>query len=174
MLYSAFLVFVLVGVGSSVWLYRDDGLSFGSDDVVRYFYGDEAPGLPAPAPDAAMRMEKPARQVVETLHFHAFTMPVVLLIVGHLFMMCALSTSRKIAVLLTASTATLLHLLLPPLVRFSSTGFAALFAPSAIVMSAAWVVLLVWPLVEMWRPSSLSSSETSASISEGRDRGLHT
>ncbi len=158
-LYSSFLIFVLVGVGSSAWLYRDNGFGLGSEEVVRYFHGDEATGLPAPADDAAMHMEKSARQVVETLHFHAFTMPVVLLIVGHLFMMCALSTRKKIGVLVTAATTTLLHLLLPPLVSFASAGFAALFGPSAIVMSAAWLVLLVWPLVEMWRPSSSLSSD---------------
>ncbi len=158
MLYSAFLLFVLVGVGSSAWLYRDDGLGLGGDDVVRYFYGDEAPGLAPPADGASMRMEKPARQVVETLHFHAFTMPVVLLIVGHLFMMCALTTRKKIVVLVTASTSTLVHLLLPPLVRFSSPGFGVLFGPSAVLMSAAWLVLLVWPLIEMWRPVSSSTA----------------
>ncbi|MDP2340719.1 MAG: hypothetical protein Q8O67_07170 [Deltaproteobacteria bacterium] len=153
-LYTAFLLFVLVGVGSSVWLYSDSGLGLGGDDVTRYFHGDEAPGLAPPADGAPMHMEKPARQVVETLHFHTFTMPVVLLIVGHIFMMCALSTRKKIAVLVTASTSTLLHMLLPPLVRFSSAAFAGLFGPSAIVMSAAWLLLIVWPLIEMWRPSS--------------------
>ena len=145
-------------VVSSAWLYRDDGLGLNADDVVRYFHGDEAAGLAPPAEGASMRMEKPARQMAETLHFHAFTMPIVLLIVGHLFMMCGWSTRRKILVLLTAATSTLLHLLLPPLIRFSSPAFASLFAPSAVIMTLSWVVLLVWPVIEMWRPAALPSS----------------
>ena len=78
---------------------------------------------------------------------------ILLLILGHIFMMCALSTRTKLIVLISASTSTLLHLLLPPLVRFTSPGFAVLFAPSAIVMCTTWVVLLLWPLVEMWWPT---------------------
>lgn len=172
-LYSAFLVFIAIGVGTSAWLYDDDGLGLGSDDVVVYFHGDEArPAAPAPPaagglqldlPEDAsatttMRLQKPARQVVETFHFHAFTMPVVLLIIGHIFMMAALSTRKKIIVLLLSSTSTLLHLLLPPLVRFAGAFWAALFAPSAIVMTLSWLVLIVWPLWEMWRPARFSPS----------------
>lgn len=166
-LYSAFLVFVAVGVGTSLWLYSDDGLGVGSDDVVTYYRGAPAPAadptLAIPVDDVPLRLEKPARQVVETFHFHAFSMPVLLLILGHIFMMCALSTRTKIAVLLLASTSTLLHLLLPPLVRFASAGFALLFAPSAIVMCTTWVVLLAWPLVEMWWPKKAGDDPREAS-----------
>jgi hypothetical protein len=193
-LYSAFLVFVLVGVGTSVWLYDDDGLGVSVDAVVGYYRGDapvvaapvkggDAPVVAAPvkggdeggvglelpddaAIDRPLRLEKPARQVVETFHFHAFTMPVLLLILGHIFMMCALSTKTKVATLLLASTSTLLHLLLPPLVRFAADGFAALFAPSAIVMTLTWLVLLLWPLVEMWWPTSAEPPSTTTAASE--------
>ncbi len=156
-LYSAFLVFVAVGVATSLWLYDDDGFGVSGDEVVSYYRGQPAteadPKLDLPVDDVPLRLEKPARQVVETFHFHAFTMPILLLILGHIFMMCALSTRTKLIVLISASTSTLLHLLLPPLVRFTSPGFAVLFAPSAIVMCTTWVVLLLWPLVEMWWPT---------------------
>lgn len=176
-LYSAFLIFVLVGVATSLWLYDDDGFGVSGDNAVVYYRGEAAaPSTPAASAgaggvalalpddvvDRPLRLEKPARQVVETFHFHAFTMPVLLLILGHIFMMCSLSTSKKVAVLLVSSTSTLLHLLLPPLVRFASPSWAVLFAPTAIAMAVTWLLLLIWPLIEMWWPSSSSSSSVSA------------
>lgn len=168
-LYSAFLVFVFVGVATTLWLYADDDFGVSSANVVRYYNGDppplttssDGPKLDVPIDaDQPLRLEKPARQVVETFHFHAFTMPILLLILGHIFMMCAVSTRTKVATLLLASTSTLLHLLLPPLVRFASAGFAILFAPSAIVMCTTWVVLLLWPLVEMWWPTKDNAKDS--------------
>ena len=107
-------------------------------------------------PSVALHLEKPARQVVETFHFHAFTMPVCLLIIGHIFMMGAGFTRRKVVVIVVASVSTLLHLCLPPLIRFSApslaTLWASLFGPSAIAMALSWAIMLIKPIWELWRP----------------------
>ncbi len=174
-LYSIFCLFMLFGVGTSFWLAHDSDLG-GPGATTRYYRGEATPTTTSPAApavddgpaidlpddvaaaDAAvgLRLEKPARQVVETFHFHAFTMPVCLLIVGHIFMMGAGSTRRKMIIIVLASTSTLLHLCLPPLVRFSGDGaahvWASLFLPSAIVMALTWGVMLVQPLVQLWLP----------------------
>ena len=181
-LYAGFCVFMLFGVWTSAWLAHDDG--FGADrvTVVRYYRGDDAttatatttpsaaaapaatdgPALALPddvVTDEAkgpLHVEKSARQVMETFHFHSFTMPVVLLIVGHIFMMCAISPRRKIAILVVASLSTLLHLLLPVVVRFAGAAVAhvgaALFVPTAVLMLVTWTLMLVRPLVELARP----------------------
>jgi hypothetical protein len=180
-LYAGFCVFMLFGVWTSAWLAHDDGFGTDSATVVRYYRGDDAttattgtttttPTAPAasdgPAialPDevvsndakVSLHVEKSARQVMETFHFHSFTMPVVLLIVGHIFMMCAISPRRKVAILVVGSLSTLLHLLLPVVVRFAGAGVAhvgaALFVPTAVLMLMTWTVMLVRPLVELAR-----------------------
>lgn len=180
LLYAGFCVFMLFGVWTSAWLAHDDGFGTDSATVVRYYRGDDAvtsattTPTPTPAPAATdgpaialpddvvtddahgpLHVEKSARQVMETFHFHSFTMPVVLLIVGHIFMMCAVSMGRKVAVLVVASLSTLLHLLLPVVVRFAGAAVAhvgaALFVPTAVLMLITWTVMLVRPLVELAR-----------------------
>ena len=172
-LYAGFCLFMLFGVWTSAWLAHDDGFGTDSATVVRYYRGDDATTTTAapvatdgPAialPDevvsddakAALHVEKSARQVMETFHFHSFTMPVVLLIVGHIVMMCAISTRRKVAVLVVGSLSTLLHLLLPVVVRFAGAGVArvgaALFVPTAVLMLLTWTLMLARPLVELAR-----------------------
>lgn len=172
-LYAGFCIFMLVGIGTSFWLAHDDGFGVSPETVRVYYRGDAAGAaasanvvandvdgggpalsLPAEATDTPLRLEKSARQVVETFHFHAFSMPVCLLVVGHLFMMCAWSVGRKVKILVAASLSTMLHLLLPVFIRFGGDGasfWAALFVPSAIVMAITWTLMLLRPLVELAR-----------------------
>jgi hypothetical protein len=186
-LYAGFCVFMLFGVWTSAWLAHDDGFGTDPATVVRYYRGDAAAAASTPTstptapstttdgpalalPDdvvaldaAALREEKSARQVMETFHFHAFTMPVCLLIVGHIFMMCALSTRKKVVVLVLASGSTLLHLLLPVVVRFGGDGVAAvgawLFVPSAVLLLLTWTLMLAMPLVELARAPAARQTE---------------
>jgi hypothetical protein len=178
-LYTGFLLFLLLGIVSSVWLYRDsfDGLS--GQGAAEYYRGAQAlpptaggsaeqgsgpalelpsdgPALELPgevAEAAPMRLEKPARQVMETFHFHLFSVPVVLLIVGHLFMLTGLSTRVKVGLIILATVSTFVHLLAPLLVRFVSPGWGWLMPASVVAAAAGWMPLLVWPLWEMWRPA---------------------
>jgi hypothetical protein len=166
-LYTGFLVFLVAGFVSSAWLYRDSFGGLGAQGPVDYYRGGgaapapaaEASGGPAlelpdeaAAPAAPLRVEKPARQVLETFHFHLFTVPVVLLIVGHLFMLTGLSVRLKVAVIAEASLATFLHLLAPLLVRFSGPQWGWLLPVSVVGAALGWLPLLLWPLWEMWRP----------------------
>ena len=190
-LYSAFCAFLLVGVTSSIWLLHDDGIDGSSHSVRRHYRGgsvdvvvdpatkivaSELSAASGPAIDIgaleasaavdAATAQTPARslrQVVETTHFHLFSVPLCLLVVGHLFMMCALRLGTKVAVLVVAATSTLLHVLSPLLVRTANETQAAVTAPlfvvSAATMGATWFVMLAWPLWQMWTrpPPSLTS-----------------
>ncbi len=121
----------------------------------------ELPGeTVAPTPNqAGMRFEKPPRQVIETFHFHLFSMPVCLLIIAHIFMMGAHSTRIKAWIIGIASVATLVHMVVPPLIRFVSPSFGGLMFPSALLLGATWCYMSVQPMVEMWRPSGLPSAK---------------
>ncbi len=186
-LYTGFLLFLLLGMISSVWLYRDSFGGLSGQSAAEYYQGStaspqapqakegqgtgpalELPSdgpaleLPGEATEAApMRLEKPARQVMETFHFHLFTVPVVLLIVGHLFMLTGLSTRVKVGIIILATVATFVHLLAPLLVRFVSAGWGWLMPVSVVAAAAGWLPLLVWPLWEMWRPAPASTEGAS-------------
>ncbi len=165
-LYTGFLLFLVLGFVSSVWLYADSFGGLSGRSPAEYYRGSAAGAAPgadtAGGPElelpgeteaaAPMRLEKPARQVMETFHFHLFTVPVVLLIVGHLFMLTALSTRLKVGVITVASVATFAHLLAPLLVRFGGPQWGWLLPVSVVGAAVGWLPMLVWPLWEMWRP----------------------
>lgn len=163
-LYSAFCVFVIIGLATSAWLYSDSELGASPASARRYYVGDTTTAAAERTPSAGPALELPAdaevtplhvakspRQLLETLHFHIFSMPIVLLILGHLFMMCELSLGAKTSILVLASAATLVHVLAPPLIGLVHPGFAVLVFPSALTMAVTWLALALWPLIEMWR-----------------------
>ncbi|WPB81930.1 hypothetical protein KYC5002_22790 [Archangium violaceum] len=181
-LYTGFLLFLVLGFVSSVWLYADSFGGLSGLGATEYYRGGAAQAAPASGAEAAggpalelppdgpaldlpgetvaaapMRLEKPARQVMETFHFHLFTVPVVLLIVGHLFMLTALSVRLKVGVIAVASVATFVHLLAPLLVRFVGPQWGWLMPVSVVGAAVGWLPMLVWPLWEMWRPVPASS-----------------
>lgn len=165
--YTGFAVFMLLGYATAAWLYLDSGIGARAGSAAAHYLGEvevsgSAPGLVAgPAVDLPeelagaatppLRLPKPPRQVIETFHFHLFSVPVCLLIIAHLFMMTALSTPTKAWAIGLTTAATLVHLVLPPLIRFASPEAACLMLPSAIAMGAGWIVLTIWPVAEMWR-----------------------
>jgi hypothetical protein len=160
--YTGFALFLLIGYATSAWLYFDDDLGLSPSSVERYYLGEKAAPVqetrgaievPEELESTGLRLEKPPRQIVETFHFHMFSVPVCLLIVAHLFMMSGFTTRTKASIILVATIATMLHVLLPPLIRFSSAKWSVLFAPSAFAMSATWVFMTIEPIWEMWRPS---------------------
>ena len=175
--YSGFCVFLLLGYITSVWLYHSDALGISPDAATAYYLGsgDESPAwrpkdggragpsvsLPAAGPAAgadagaplqarALRLAKPPRQVMETFHFHLFSVATVLLVISHLFMMCSLSRRLKAGMVAIGFAVTFVHLITPPLIRFAGAPFASLMFPSALAMAATWFVMTAWPLVEMW------------------------
>lgn len=160
--YSTFCLFMLAGFVSSGWLYADDDLGATPAAAARYYLGDPpaepaaGPALDLPAGAVAagpLRVAKPPRQVMETFHFHLFSVSVCLLILGHLFMMCRMPAAAKAGVIAVAGVSTFVHLLAPPLIRFAGPGWAVLMFPSATLMGLSWLALTVVPLYQMWRPA---------------------
>lgn len=176
-LYTGFLLFLVLGFVSSVWLYIDSFGGLSGQGSVEYYRGgavthehaptaeteggpaldlpEDGPSLEVPVEAEApvpLRLEKPARQVMETFHFHLFTVPVVLLIVGHLFMLTGLSMRWKVGVIAVSSVATFVHLLAPLLVRFVGPQWGWLMPVSVVGAAVGWLPMLLWPLWEMWRP----------------------
>ena len=182
-LYTAFCVLILCGIVSSA-LYYGDLVGGGLGGVRRYYGGESDDGTAGPAggaepsragpaidmpPDVDARPQKIVvavtyRKLLEVTHFHLFTMPVVLLIVGHLFFATALSPRAKLGWVGTASATVFLHIGTPWLVRYVSTGLAFLHAFSGAAMTLAMGVLTIYPVFAMWRkaPARAGSAVSAA------------
>ncbi len=173
--YTCFCLFLLTGYGTGIWLYVDNELGVSADAAEAYYLGSTASdqGLEqasTDAPDAAgpslvmpaeivdepmpgmARFQKSPRQVMEGTHFHIFVVPILFLIIAHLYIMSSHKRSFKVGVVIFAFGSTLIHLLAPILIRFASPVFAHLVFPSALMMSVTWIYLTAWPVYEMWRP----------------------
>ncbi|MCK6549110.1 hypothetical protein L6R52_24920 [Myxococcota bacterium] len=111
--------------------------------------------VPATAAEG-LRFAKAPRQVWETFHFHLFSVPVCLLIIGHIFMLSGLATPVKAWIIAIASVSTLVHVAMPPLVRLASPALAPLMFPSALLMGLTWLFMTLWPIGEMWRAPTKS------------------
>jgi len=169
-LYTAFCALTFLGVVSSA-LYYGDLVGTGTRGIRRYYAGEEreAPSVSAPAgdaaaggpaievPDDAERARPPLivavtyRKLLEVTHFHLFTMPVVLLIVGHLFLATGLSERWKLTWIIAGSVSVALHLATPWLVRYLGGGVAFLHALTGLGLTVSMSVLTLYPVLAMWR-----------------------
>jgi hypothetical protein len=93
-------------------------------------------------------------------HFHLFTMPVVLLIVGHLFLATGLGDRAKLGWLIAASASVAAHLATPWIVRYAGGGLAFLHAITGIALTLTMSVLTIYPVLAMWRGKARTAQET--------------
>ena len=176
-LYSAFCLLILLGVASSA-LYYGDLVGAGTRGIERYYAGrgDVAPAAPQattgpaidlPAEEAGtgqpIVVAVTYRKLLEVTHFHLFTMPVVLLIVGHLFLATGLGARAKLLWIGAGAISVALHLATPWLVRYGSASLSPLHALSGLALTVTMSVLTVAPVVSMWRGSGRARGETAAS-----------
>jgi hypothetical protein len=168
-LYSAFCVLTFLGTVSSA-LYYEDLVGVGTRGIARYYAGASTEASrPAAAPSAAnggpvIDMPEEAesgrpivvavsyRKLLEVTHFHLFTMPVVLLIVAHLFLATGLRDRTKFGWIVAGIAGVTLHLATPWLVRYGGAGLAFLHAVSGLALTLSMSVLTLYPVVVMWRP----------------------
>ena len=162
-LYSAFCVLTLLGIVSSAMYYG--ALVGGGFGGVRSYYGgeDSGGGLPEDRPSKeGPAMELPPhesgqlvvaityRKLLEVTHFHLFTMPVILLIVGHLFFATGIGERAKMVWILAASVGVTVHIATPWLVRYGGTSLAPLHTFSGMFMGICMSVITVYPVYAMW------------------------
>jgi hypothetical protein len=168
-LYSTFCLLTLLGIGSSA-LYYGDLVGTGTSGIKNYYAGDAsiAPApttAPAAGPPAGPAIDVPDdeqsrrpivvpmtyRKLLEVTHFHLFTMPVVLLIIGHLFLATGLGDRAKLAWLVAGAASVVAHLATPWLVRYGGPGLAFLHAITGIALTLTMAVLTIYPVLAMWR-----------------------
>ncbi|MEO8213169.1 MAG: hypothetical protein ABI560_08250 [Myxococcales bacterium] len=161
-LYSAFCVLTQLGIVSSALYYG--ALVGGGFEGVRAYYageetavrGDDRPAVAGPAIDLPSEGSRQLvvavtyRKLLEVTHFHLFTMPVVLLIVGHLFFATGVGERAKLGWILAASAGVAIHIATPWLVRYGGGALAPLHTFSGIFMGTCMTVVTVYPVYAMW------------------------
>jgi hypothetical protein len=167
-LYTAFCALTFLGIVSSA-LYYGDLVGAGTGGVARYYAGAGGPavvvaveprGGNGPVVDVPEDADagRPIvvavtyRKLLEVTHFHLFTMPVVLLIVAHMFLATGFSDTAKLAWIVAAATSVALHLATPWVVRYGGASFAIVHAVSGVLLTVTMSVLTLSPMLAMWRP----------------------
>ncbi len=109
-----------------------------------------------------MAFAKPAGELMEVAHFHAFIMAVVFLILAHLFLATSFSARAKGTWLGLAFGSTVADLAGPWLVRYAAGGVAGLLVSAWAGLWASYGVLIAGALWEMWAVSPAGAAPEKA------------
>jgi hypothetical protein len=142
-LYSAFVGLTLLGLLSSLMLYSRV-VGFAAQATPQQLYQHLIDHY-QPPDDARFQ------RLLEVTHFHLFSMPVVLLILGHLSLLTRASQGAKLWLNGTAIGATLLHVLVPWGVFYAGGALAWLYPISGGLLLASYTALGGYPVQQMWR-----------------------
>ena len=164
-IYSFFLVASLAALGVSVLLAQDMRV-LSPSRAAAYYHGRPHAAAPPPGrgpaggPDIAVPAEEEARlaeddgvsyrRLLEVTHFHLFTVPVFVLILGHLF--AATAARRRLPWVLALVGSSALHLVAPWWAR-SAPGLGAplhVVSGAVLLVSSGWMCAL--SLLALWRP----------------------
>jgi hypothetical protein len=139
LVYTLFLLFLFAGFSFTIyWAHTVTGLSYGG--VAQHYLGsDQTFGEP-----------KSFRELAETTHFHFFTMPVVFLILCHVFYLTQSSQRLKLVMTWAAFLGVGLDLSSPWLILYVSRHFAAAMLLGDLLMVGTFLVMAGIPLYEMW------------------------
>jgi hypothetical protein len=136
--YSLFLVMVFLGLVSCLgFAFAKSGLS--TEALVEY-YRQDGSGLGG----------KPFLELLETAHFHLFSMPIFFLVLGHIFFLSSLAERTKLVVVVASFVALLAEIGLPWLIVYQSGTWAWLEHPTRIALFGTFLIFVIVPLREMW------------------------
>ena len=139
LLYTLFIVTLFAGFLFTIyWAHSTTGLSYSG--IAQHYLGS----------DATFGEPKSFRELAETTHFHFFTMPVVFLILCHVFYLTMASQGWKTAITLLAFTGVALELACPWLILYVSPHFALAMLLGDVLMLGTFLVMAGQPLYEMW------------------------
>ena len=134
-----FLLFMLAASAFAIYM-SHERTRLSAAGAAAYYRGDEE----------QMRFPKERQELIETTHFHLFITPVVVLTVGHLFLLSAWSRRWKTFVVSSAFLYALLDVAKPWLVRYGAPGFGVLAPINSALLGATMLLCTAVPLYEMW------------------------
>lgn len=157
-LMKVLLSLYVLSVGAGLWvaaLKYTDRAEWSAEGVGQHVHGsggsaeDEALGSPFAGLDSTVREGMSRRELVDIVHPHLFSIPVVLFILGHLLHLTRIPDWLKGAINITAFVSFGATFGLPFLVA-DQAGLAPLLYVSGWAMLVSFVLLCVIPLWETW------------------------
>ena len=143
-LYIGFLLLTLAAFANSLLLYYDS-MGWTAAEAATWYLGNED------QEDALeMVLEKSPRELLEVSHFHLYTMPVLLLVLGHLFLL-ARGGAWKLWVIVLASLFTALHVAGPWIVYFGGPSWGWVMPLTGGPFLGLYLFLALWPLPDLLR-----------------------
>src|SRR5207253_2613474 len=138
-LYTLFILTLFAGFLFTIyWAHQTTGLTYGG--IAQHYLGsDQTFGEP-----------RSFRELAETTHFHFFTMPVVFLILCHVFYLTMASQTLKVVMTWLAFLGVGLDLGSPWLILYISPHFAAAMLVGDVLMVGTFLIMAGIPLYEMW------------------------
>ena len=138
---SGFLILAIVGLGvAALQVYVRTGLT--PQGALVHYRGNEA----------TMQYPMSFRELVEITHAHAFTIPLLVLVLSAALTLSSTSESLKRFVTLALLTGAVLELGLPWLVRYAPGWTVHLFMLTGALLGGGVFVAAGIPLYEMWAP----------------------
>jgi hypothetical protein len=144
-LYTSFVTLTLLGLLSSLALYSRV-VGFAAHATPRELYQHVIDHYRGGADDPAH-----FQRLLEVTHFHLFSMPVVLLVLGHLSLLTRSSQAAKLWMNGVAIGATIVHVGVPWAIYLSGVAVAWLYPLSGGLLLVSYAVLGVVPVHQMWR-----------------------
>ncbi len=137
---TAILLFSALGYLTNLALVYDrTGFTF--KGTVAYYRGDQQ----------EMKFPKSYPELLENLHFHLFSIPLILFILCHLFNLTSARERIKATVAFIAFSAAILVIASPWLIRYMSPAFARLAPLTGLSLTFVFGATIIGPLYEMWR-----------------------
>lgn len=93
---------------------------------------------------------KPFLVLLETAHFHLFTMPIFFLVLGHIFFLSSWSDRAKLAIVAASFVSLVAEIVLPFAIVYHSGKWALLEHASRMTFFVTSLLFIVVPLHEMW------------------------
>ncbi len=120
--------------------------------------------------ESEMSFPKTFWQLVETSHFHLFTIPVVALILSHLLYATPASPRLRIYLTSIVFTGAFLDAVGPWTVRYLSAGFAYLLMVGWMLLAGGSLLIVMLTLAAMWGPKRWGARAASSAPANGDDR----
>lgn len=118
-------------------------------------------------PSTEMRPPMNRKRLIEITHGHLFMMPLVWLIIAHLFALTGLPRWFVGAMVATGAVSVAAHLVAPWLIRDVSTAWTVLLPASGIGMTVSLGGMALLSLILMWLPGASHPRRKSSRNSKG-------
>ncbi len=104
----------------------------------------------APLPEGGLVFPKSPREMSESLHVHAFMLPLLFFVLSRILNMVSMRDGFRTVTHVVGFVGIVMNLTGPWLVRFVSPGFAGWLVASYVLLGSVIIVYIACPMYEMW------------------------